>query len=65
MLTLKSSGVTQTKNQIIYNARMCYGIIPTVTKIDFFNWIKGIREELMEIIVNLDKMAFTLQDEDK
>jgi len=62
MLTLKASGVTQTINQIIYNAQMCYGIIPTIAKIQFLNWIKEIRAELMGIIVNLDELHHQLQD---
>ncbi len=62
MITLKSSGVIQTINQLIYNARMCYGIIPTVTKIEFLNWIKSIRAELMGIIVNLDELHHQLHD---
>ena len=62
MLTLKNSGVTQTINQIFYNAQVCYGIIPTVTKIEFLNWIKGLRSELMEIVVNLDELYHQLQD---
>ena len=41
---------------------MCYGIIPTVTKIEFLNWIKSIRAELMSIIVNLDELHHQLQD---
>jgi hypothetical protein len=65
MISLKKSGIIQSINQLIVNARMYCDIIPTTANSDFLKWIKGIRAELVELIQMIDKMAFTLEDEHK
>lgn len=61
MISLKNSGIVHTINQIIFNARMQYGIVSTITKLQFLNWIDSIRNELLAIVRTLDELALSLQ----